>query len=131
MITVGKKLICRVTRKTVQVVVVVVVVQNTEFDQEDFSSHFHSIRSCLLLSERDSLEVSSVVLLISSDASSELHVLPHESHSVGVDGAEVAVFEETSEIALRGLLKSVKTLRREADIRIGGAGYLSDESLEG
>jgi hypothetical protein len=36
-----------------------------------------------------------------------------------VDGAEVAVFEETSEIALRGLLKSLKSLRGKADLRIG------------
>jgi hypothetical protein len=57
--------------------------------------------------------------LFSSNAASELHVLDHESHSVGVDGAEVAVFEETSEIALRGLLKSLKSLRGEADLRIG------------
>lgn len=78
-----------------------------------------------------SLESSSVVFQISSDATSELDVLPHESYSVGVDGAEVAVFEETSEIALRGLLKSLKTLRGEADVGIGCAGNLSDKSLEG
>ena len=71
------------------------------------------------------------LVYVSSDATSELHVLDHESHSVGVDGAEVAVFEETSEIALRGLLKSLKSLRGEANIRIGGAGDLSDKPLEG
>ena len=43
----------------------------------------------------------------------------------------MAVFEETSEVALRGLLKSLKSLRGEADIRIGGAGDLSDKPLEG
>ena len=68
----------------------------------------------------------SVLFLLSSNATSELHVLYHQSNSVGVDGAEVAVFEETSEVGLRGLLKGVKTLRGETDVRIGGAGDLSD-----
>lgn len=83
-----------------------------------------------MLSESFSIERTSVLFQLSSDAASELHVLPHQSYSVGVDGAEVAIFEETSEIALRGLLKSVKSLRREAEVRVGSAGDLSDESLE-
>ena len=73
----------------------------------------------MLSAERSIAVSTSDLVLLSSDAASELHVLDHESHSVGVDGAEVAVFEETSEIALRGLLKSLKSLRGKADLRIG------------
>ncbi len=43
---------------------------------------------------------------LSSDAASELDVLGHDGHSLGVDGAQVGVLKETHEVGLGGLLES-------------------------
>jgi hypothetical protein len=42
---------------------------------------------------------------ISSDPLGQLQVLAHDGHSLGVDGAEVGVFEQRNHVSFRGLLQ--------------------------
>ena len=48
-----------------------------------------------------------------------------------MEGDEVAVLEKCSQVALRSLLKGVKSLRGEPDVLVGGSRNVSDEPLEG
>ena len=43
---------------------------------------------------------------LASDSSGELHVLGHDGDSLGVDGAQVGVFEEADQVGLGGFLES-------------------------
>ena len=45
----------------------------------------------------------------SSDSPSQLDILWHDGHTLGVDGAQVGVLEETNQVSLTGLLKWEKT----------------------
>ena len=42
---------------------------------------------------------------LTTDAASELDVLGHDSHTLGVDSAQVGVLEQTDEVSLAGLLE--------------------------
>ena len=67
----------------------------------------------------------------SSDSSSELDVLGHDGDSLGVDGAQVGVFEKTNEVGLGSFLESHDGGRLESEISLEVLGDFSDESLEG
>ena len=67
----------------------------------------------------------------STDAASELDVLGHDGHPLGVDGAEVGVLEESDEISLRGFLESHDGRRLEAEVGLEVLGDLADQTLEG
>ena len=67
----------------------------------------------------------------SSDSSGELDVLWHDGDSLGVDGAQVGVFEETNEVSLRGFLEGHDGGGLESEIGLEVLGDFSDESLEG
>ena len=41
----------------------------------------------------------------SSDSPSQLDILWHDGHTLGVDGAQVGVLKETNQVSLAGLLK--------------------------
>ena len=43
---------------------------------------------------------------LSTDATSELDVLGHDGHTLGVDGAQGGVLKETNQVSLTGLLQS-------------------------
>ncbi len=43
---------------------------------------------------------------LAADSAGELEVLGHDGDSLGVDGAEVGVFEESNHVGLRSLLES-------------------------
>ena len=45
----------------------------------------------------------------SSDSPSQLDILWHDGHTLGVDGAQVGVLKETNQVSLAGLLKWEKT----------------------
>jgi hypothetical protein len=47
--------------------------------------------------------------VVTSDATSELHVFRHQSDSLGMEGNEIAILEEASQVALRCLLESVQS----------------------
>jgi len=60
-----------------------------------------------------------------------LDVLWHDGNSLGVDGAQVGVFEETNQVGFRGLLEGSNSGSLEAEIRLEVLSDFSDESLEG
>ena len=66
-----------------------------------------------------------------SDSSSQSHVLGHDGDTLGVDGAEVGVLEETDKVSLRGLLEGHDGGGLEAEVGLEGLGEFADESLEG
>ena len=68
---------------------------------------------------------------LSSDSSGELNILGHDGDSLGVDGAEVGVFEETDEVGLGGFLESEDSGGLESEVVLELRGNLSNESLEG
>ena len=68
---------------------------------------------------------------LSADTAGELDVLGHDGDTLGVDGAEVGVLEETNEVSLRGLLEGHDGGALEAEIGLEILGDLTDETLEG
>ena len=68
---------------------------------------------------------------LSSDSASELEVLWHDGDSLGVDGAEVGVFEESNEVGLGGFLEGEDGGALESEVVLELRGDLTDESLEG
>ena len=66
-----------------------------------------------------------------TDAASQLDVLGHDGHTLGVDGAQVGVFEETNEVSLGGLLKSHDGGGLESQVSLEVLGDLTNKTLEG
>ena len=60
------------------------------------------------------LQVTVVVVAVTADPASEVHVLLLDSHALGVDGTKVSVLEKTYDVGFRSLLESLKSLRLEA-----------------
>ena len=54
-----------------------------------------------------------------------------ESHSLGMDTAEIGVFKETCKVSLRGLLNCEEGLGLESDLVVDASGNLTHDSLEG
>ena len=67
---------------------------------------------------------------LSSDSSGQLHVLWHDGDSLGVDGAEVGVFEKSNHVGLSSLLESEDSRRLESEVVLEVVGDFSNESLE-
>jgi hypothetical protein len=68
---------------------------------------------------------------VTTDAFSQLEVLGHDCHSLGVDSAEIGVLEERNEIGLGCFLESQDSLTLESDFLFELSGDLTDQSLEG
>ena len=68
---------------------------------------------------------------LSADSAGELEVLWHDGDSLGVDGAEVGVLEETNEVGLGGFLEGEDGGGLESEVVLELRGNLSNESLEG
>ena len=68
---------------------------------------------------------------LSTDSACELHVLWHDGDSLGVNGTEVGVFEETNHVGLRCLLEGEDSGGLEAEFASVLRGDFTDESLEG
>lgn len=68
---------------------------------------------------------------LASDASSELNVLGHDGHSLGVNGTEIRVLKETDEVGFGGFLKGGNGGGLEPEVGLVVLGNLSNESLEG
>jgi hypothetical protein len=67
---------------------------------------------------------------LSSDSSGELHVLWHDGNSLGVDGAQVGVFEKSNHVGFSGFLKGKDGGRLESKVGLEVGGDFSNESLE-
>jgi hypothetical protein len=68
---------------------------------------------------------------LSADTAGQLDVLGHDGHALGMDGAQVGVLEQRSEVGLRGLLQCHDGVGLEAEIRLEVLGDLTDQALEG
>ena len=66
-----------------------------------------------------------------TDTAGELDVLGHDGHTLGVDGAQVGVLEQTNQVSLAGLLQSHDSRALEAEICLEVLGDFTDQALEG
>lgn len=66
-----------------------------------------------------------------TDAASQLDVLGHDGHTLGVNGAQVSVLKEPNQIGLTGLLQSSHCRALEAEVGLKVLGDLTDQTLEG
>ena len=67
---------------------------------------------------------------LTSDSSGQLHVLWHDSDSLGVDSAEVGVLEKSNHVGLSSLLESEDGRRLESKVVLEVVGDFSHKSLE-
>ena len=69
-----------------------------------FVSHFDSYRECFVALIKGRLGIVNNrhkdLSTLSADAAGKLDVLGHDCHPLGVDGAQVGVFEEADEVSL-------------------------------
>ena len=68
---------------------------------------------------------------LSTDPPGELDVLWHDGDTLGVDGAQVGVLEESNEVGLGGLLEGQDGGGLEPEVGLEVLGDLPDEPLEG
>ena len=68
---------------------------------------------------------------LSTDTAGQLDVLGHDGHTLGVDGAQVGVLEETDQVGLASLLQGHDGGALEAQIGLEVLGDLTDQALEG
>ena len=68
--------------------------------------------------------------VLSTDATSENHILLHDGHTLGMDGAQVRVLEQRNEVSLRSLLKGSDGRTLETEIRLESLRDLTNEALE-
>ena len=66
-----------------------------------------------------------------ADSSSQLNVLRHDRHALGVDGAQVRVLEQADQVGLGGFLQGEHGRSLESQVVLEVLSDLSDESLEG
>jgi len=68
---------------------------------------------------------------LTTETAGELDVLGLDGDTLGMDGAEVGVFEERDEVGFNGLLESTDGGRLETQVRLEVLGNLTDQTLEG
>ena len=77
------------------------------------------------------LEISVVLEPLTADSSGELHVLLHDRDSVGMDGAEVGVLEESDKVHLSSFLDGEQSLGLESELSVDALTDGSHKALEG
>lgn len=68
---------------------------------------------------------------LSTDSASQLDVLGHDGDTLGMDGAQVGVLEESDKVSLTGLLQSHDSSGLEAQVGLEVLGNLPHQALEG
>ena len=68
---------------------------------------------------------------LSTDAAGQLDVLGHDGDTLGVDGAQVGVLEQTNQVGLAGLLEGHDGRALEPQVSLEVLGDLTDQTLEG
>ena len=68
---------------------------------------------------------------VSSNSLGELEISGHDGDSLGVDGAQVGVFEEGDEVSFSGFLEGQDSGGLEPEFLFPFVGDFSDHSLEG
>jgi hypothetical protein len=67
---------------------------------------------------------------LTADAAGELHVLRHDRDTLGVDGAQVGVFEQANQVRFGRFLQRQDRGRLESQVSLEILGDFSDQSLE-
>ena len=68
---------------------------------------------------------------LATDTAGQLDVLGHDGHTLGVDGAQVGVLEESDQVSLAGLLQSHDSGALESQVGLEVLSDLTDQTLEG
>ena len=68
---------------------------------------------------------------LATDAAGQLDVLGHDGHTLGVDGSQVGVLEQTHQIGLSSLLQGQDGTALEAQVCFEVLGNLTNQALEG
>ena len=68
---------------------------------------------------------------LAADAARQLHVLGHDGHALGVDGAQVGVLEEAHQVRLGRLLQGQDGGGLEAQVGLEVLGDLANQALWG
>lgn len=68
---------------------------------------------------------------LTTDTSGELDVLGHDGNTLGMDGAQVGVLEESNKVSLSRLLKSEDGRALESKVSLEVLGDFTNKSLEG
>jgi len=68
---------------------------------------------------------------LSADTASKLDILWHNSDTLGVNGAQIGVLEESDQISLTGLLESTNGSRLEPQVSFEVLSDFSHKTLEG
>ena len=68
---------------------------------------------------------------LSANTTGKLDILRHDSHALGVDGAQVGILEETNKVGLGGLLEGKNSRSLETKVTLEILGDLPDQTLEG
>ena len=68
---------------------------------------------------------------VSSDSLGQLEISGHDGHSLGVDGAQVGVFEQGDQVGFGGFLEGQHSWWLESQFLFPFVGDFSDHSLEG
>ena len=84
-----------------------------------------------LLDDRSRIDKEDFLGPLATDSSCQLDVLGHDGHSLGVDGAQVGVLEQTDEVSLASLLQSHDGRGLEPQVSLEVLGDFSHQSLEG
>lgn len=67
---------------------------------------------------------------LATDPAGKLDVLGHDGHTLGMDGAQVGVLEESDQVSLAGLLESHDGGALETQVGLEVLGNLPDQTLE-
>ena len=68
---------------------------------------------------------------LATDAASQLDILGHDGHPLGVDGAQVGVLKQSHQVGFAGLLQSGYSRTLEAEVSLEVLGDLTNQTLEG
>jgi hypothetical protein len=68
---------------------------------------------------------------LATDAAGQLDVLGHDGHTLGVDGSQVGVLEQTHQVGLSSLLQGQDCAALEAQVGLEVLGNLTHQALEG
>ena len=68
---------------------------------------------------------------LATDAASQLDILGHDGHPLGVDGAQVGVLKQSHQVGFAGLLQSGHGRALEAEVSLEVLGDFTNQTLEG
>ena len=65
-----------------------------------------------------------------TDTASQLDILGHDSHTLGMDSTQVSIFKETNKVGFRSFLESQHSRSLESKITLKVLSNLTNQSLE-